>query len=61
VRFIVSSGLGIGAGLVSPLAGVVAPLALGVVDFFLLERLIPKDAVISFLSESYPSLFTDTR
>jgi hypothetical protein len=57
VRFVVSNGLGIGVSLVSPPSGVVAGLALGVVDSFLLERLMPKDAVVSFLSESYPSLF----
>jgi hypothetical protein len=61
MRFVVSNGLGIGVGSVSPPAGVVAGLALGGVDSFLLERLMPKDAVISFLSESYPSLFKATR
>lgn len=57
VRFVVSNGLGIGLGAISPSIGLGAGLAAGVVDAFLLERLIPKDAVISLLSESYPSLF----
>jgi hypothetical protein len=61
VRFVVSNGLGIGVGLVSPPSGIVASLALGVVDSFLLERLIPKDGVFSFLSESYPSLFKSAK
>jgi hypothetical protein len=57
VRFVVSNGLGIGLGLVSPPVGLVAGVAVSVADSFLLERLMPKDSVISFLSESYPSLF----
>jgi hypothetical protein len=48
-KFVVSNGLGI----VHPVAGV----AFSAVDAFLIERLIPKDSVLSFLSESYPSLF----
>jgi hypothetical protein len=57
VRFVVSNGLGIGLGLVSAPVGPVAGVVIGAADSFLLERLIPKDSVISFLSESYPSLF----
>jgi hypothetical protein len=57
VRFVVSNGLGIGLGLVSGPVGLVAGVAVSAADSFLLERLIPKDSVISFLSESYPSLF----
>jgi hypothetical protein len=57
VRFVVSNGLGIGISLVSPPVGLVVGVAVSAADSFLLERLIPKDAVISFLSESYPSLF----
>jgi len=57
VRFVVSNGLGIGLGLVTPPVGLVAGVAVAALDSFLLETLIPKDAVISFLSESYPSLF----
>ena len=58
VRFVVSNGLSIGLGFIPPQpVGLVAGVAVGALDAFLLERLIPKDAVISFLSESYPSLF----
>jgi hypothetical protein len=59
VRFVVSNGLSIGLGFIppQPVVGLVAGVAVGALDAFLLERLIPKDAVISFLSESYPSLF----
>jgi hypothetical protein len=56
VRFVISNGL----GLIPPPVGLVG-VALGAVDTFLLEKLMPKDAVISFLSESYPSLFTSSR
>jgi hypothetical protein len=53
IRFVVSNGL----ALIPPPFGPAAGLAASAVDSFLLERLVPKDAVISFLSESYPSLF----
>lgn len=53
VRLVLSTGL----GLIPPPVGLVAGVAFGAVDSFLLERLIPKDAVISFFSESYASLF----
>ena len=57
VRFVVSNGLGIGLSFAAPVAGSVAGVAIAALDAFLLEALIPKDTVISFLSESYPSLF----
>jgi len=57
VRFVVSNGLGIGLGLITPPGGLVAGVAVAALDAFLLETLMPRDAVISFLSESYPSLF----
>lgn len=57
VRFVVSNGLGIGLSPITPPVGLVAGVAVAALDTFLLETLIPKDAVISFLSESYPSLF----
>ena len=50
VRFIVSNGL---SALVSPLTAV----GISAVDSFLLDQLASKDAIVSFLSESYPSLF----
>ena len=58
LRFVFSNGLGValGLGLPGP-AGAAAGVAVSAVDFFLLERLMPKDAVINFLSEGYPSLF----
>ena len=56
LRFVFSNGLALGLGVTGP-AGVAAGLAVSAVDFFLLERLMPKDAVINFLSEGYPSLF----
>jgi hypothetical protein len=43
--------------LISAPVGLVAGVVVSAADSFLLERLIPKDSVISFLSESYPSLF----
>jgi hypothetical protein len=57
VRFAVSNGLGIGLGFIAPPVGLVAGVTIAALDAFVLETLIPKDAVISFLSESYPSLF----
>lgn len=57
VRFIVSNGLGVTLGVVSPIYGTATGIALSALDSFLLESLVPKDAVMSFLSESYPSLF----
>jgi hypothetical protein len=58
LRFVFSTGfnVAVGLGLPGP-AGIVAGLSVSAVDFFLLERLMPKDAVINFLSEGYPSLF----
>jgi hypothetical protein len=50
VRFVVSSGL-------SALTGPLTALGISVVDSFVLDQLAPKDAIVSFLSESYPSLF----
>lgn len=58
LRFVVSTGLGVTLGAVSPVYGAAAGIALNATDFFLLERLVPKDAVISILSEGYPSLFS---
>ena len=53
LRFVVSNGL----SMVPPPVGVAVGLAASAVDAFILERLAPKDGVVSFLSESYPSLF----
>lgn len=52
IRFAISSGLSV---LLTPLAA----LGVSAVDAFLVERVAPKDAIVSFLSESYPSLFRD--
>jgi hypothetical protein len=53
VRLLVSTGL----GLLHPPFGPVAGFTLSAVDSFLLERLLPRDAVVGFLSDAYPSLF----
>jgi hypothetical protein len=52
MRFIVSNGLSFVPG-VSALAG----LGASAIDTFILDRIAPKDAVVSFLSENYRSLF----
>ncbi len=52
IRFMVSNGL----SFAGPLGGL-ASLGTSAVDSFLLEKLAPKDSVVSFLSESYPSVF----
>ena len=50
VRFVVSNGL-------SAVATPLAALGISAIDSFILEQLVRKDAIVSFLSESYPSLF----
>jgi hypothetical protein len=50
LRFLVSAGLSFVP------AGVVA-LGESVVDTFIVERLAPRDAVVAFLSDLYPSVF----
>lgn len=57
IRFVVSNGLGILLGFSGQPVGMLGGLAISATDSFLLERLLPKDAIITFLSESYPSLF----
>jgi hypothetical protein len=44
------------AGLI-PALGVIAGPALGAVDSFLLERMLPSSGIMAFLSTTYPSLF----
>ena len=61
VRPVFSSRLGCGLGLISPGAGLVGGAAIGAVHSFLLERVMPKDVVIGFLSESHASLFKANR
>jgi hypothetical protein len=53
VRILVSEGL-------SRVPGTGGLLGLGasVIDAFILERLAPRDAVVVFLSDLYPSVFT---
>jgi len=51
VRFLVSNGL----SYAGPLGIVAGPVAT-VIDGFILERLAPKDAILSFLIEGYPAL-----
>jgi hypothetical protein len=53
VRFVVSNGLSLGNPAIA--------LAASAVDSFIVERLAPKDGVVSFLSETYPSLFRSSR
>lgn len=50
VRFLVSNGLSL---LATPLAAI----GISAVDSVIIEHLARKDAVVSFLSESYPSIF----
>jgi hypothetical protein len=51
IRFLISNGLSFAGP-----AGVVAGPLASVIDAFILERLAPKDAILSFLIEGYPSL-----
>jgi hypothetical protein len=54
VRFIVSNGL----SFIPPHIGIPASLGFSTLDSFVIDRLAPKDNVIGFLSDSYPSVFT---
>lgn len=51
VRFIVSNGL----SYTGPLGVIAGPVA-SLIDGFILERLAPKDAILSFLIDGYPAL-----
>lgn len=59
IRFIVSNGLQLAATATTsnPAAGVLASLGVDALDTFILERLAPKDAILSFLGDEYPSVF----
>jgi hypothetical protein len=54
VHFVVSNGL-------SVLTGPLAALGVSAVDSFIIDQLVRKDAIVSFLSESYPSLFRGSK
>ena len=45
------------SGLV-PGAGISSSLSLGVIDTFLLDQLLPKSSIITFIDKLYPSIFT---
>ncbi len=55
MRFLVSNGV----SFLPPPIGTVAGLAVSAIDSFLVEKLAPKDAIVSFLSESYPSVLKE--
>ncbi|HEY2362529.1 MAG TPA: hypothetical protein VGK36_15520 [Candidatus Angelobacter sp.] len=59
IRFIVSNGLqfAVTATTSNPVAGQLASLGIDALDTFLLERLTPKDTILSFLGDEYPSVF----
>jgi hypothetical protein len=59
IRFIVSNGLQflVAAAASDPTAGIAASLGIDALDTFLLERLTPKDSILSFLGDEYPSVF----
>jgi hypothetical protein len=55
-RFIVAGGLSY-----IPHVGLALGPTVSAVDMFLLEKLAPKDSIVSFLSNSYPNLFQDRK
>jgi hypothetical protein len=58
MRFIISNGLQLATGLsLDPVLGTLANVGIGAVDTFLVERLAPRDGIISFLGTEYPSVF----
>lgn len=58
MRFIVSNGLQVATGAsLGIAAGAIATVGINALDAFVLERLAPKDSIISFLGKEYPSIF----
>ena len=55
-RFLVSGGLPL-----TPGVGLVLGMGASIVDAFILDKLAPKDGIVSFLSDSYPSVFKRPR
>lgn len=51
IRLLTTTGIGIA----QPLAGILA----GIVDTFLVEKILPRSGVVAFLSDLYPSVFED--
>jgi hypothetical protein len=56
LKFLLSSGIGVAVGQLAPVVGAVAGVGLAAIDSFLLERLAPKDSVLSFLNDGYRSV-----
>jgi hypothetical protein len=56
-RFLLSNGVPLAMGLNGDPKSALVGLGLSALDMFLLEHLLPKNAIVSFLSDSYPSLF----
>ncbi len=54
LRWVASTGIGLLPGL-----GTIAGAAAGLIDSFLLDKILPKPAPISFLKTHYPSVFED--
>lgn len=61
VRFLASNGIGLASGLKSPADGIVVGLAANIAESFIVEKLVPKDSIISFLTEAYPSVLRSPR
>lgn len=58
MRFIISNGLQLATGLsLNPIAGAAAGIGISAIDSFLVDRLAPRDGVVSFLGTEYPSVF----
>jgi hypothetical protein len=54
VRLLTTTGIG-----AIPGVGLIAGFVAGIVDSFLLEKILPKSGVVAFLSDLYPSVFED--
>jgi len=52
LRFAVTTGLGLIPG-----AGLAVGAAAGLIDSFLVDRVLPRSGIVAFLAEKYPSLF----
>lgn len=52
LRFAVTTGLGL-----IPAAGLALGPAAGLIDSFLIDRVLPRSGIVAFLAEKYPSVF----
>src|SRR5207253_4715412 len=57
IRFLITSGVGL---IPSPEATILS-LGLGVLDAFVIDRLLPRSGITAFVNELYPSIFEESK